>query len=113
MNPRDRVAEVTLCVLAFAWALGPYEVLPVVFVPLSAVCGVVLTALVLADVVSGARFRAPFELIWPALLAAALDCAGVSSELAPVAVVAAHLGLKVAAAVLARSDGRETPGGGS
>jgi hypothetical protein len=48
-----------------------------------------------------------------AKMAAILDCAGASSELAPVAVVAAHLGLRVAAAVLTSSEGRETPGGGS
>jgi hypothetical protein len=46
-------------------------------------------------------------------IAQILACAGASSELAPVAVVAAHLGLKVAAAVVALIERRETPGGGS
>ncbi len=48
-----------------------------------------------------------------AKIAAILGCAGASSELAPMVVVAAHLGLRVAAAVLTSSEGRETPGGGS
>jgi Phosphorylase superfamily len=46
-------------------------------------------------------------------MAAILGCTGVSSELAPVAVVAAHLGSRLAAVVLTLRDGRETPGGES
>jgi hypothetical protein len=42
-----------------------------------------------------------------------VECSGVSAELAPVVVVMAHLGLRVAAAVLLHTEGREIPGGGS
>ncbi len=42
-----------------------------------------------------------------------VGCAGVSVELAPVVIVMAHLGLRVAAAVLTCTEGREIPGGGS
>jgi hypothetical protein len=48
-----------------------------------------------------------------AKIAETVACAGASSELAPVAVVAAHLGLQVAAAVVTLAEGRETSGGGS
>ena len=48
-----------------------------------------------------------------ASVAAIAGCTGASSELAPVAVIAAHLGLQVAAAVLTRFEGREMSGGGS
>ncbi len=48
-----------------------------------------------------------------ATMAAIAGCTGASSELAPVAVIAAHLGLQVAAAVLTCFEGREMPGGGS
>ncbi len=42
-----------------------------------------------------------------------VGCVGVSVELAPVVIVMAHLGLRVAAAVLTCTEGREMPGGGS
>jgi hypothetical protein len=42
-----------------------------------------------------------------------VGCSGVSAELAPVIIVMAHLGLRVAAAVLLHTEGREIPGGGS
>jgi hypothetical protein len=42
-----------------------------------------------------------------------VGCLGVSVELVPVVIVMAHLGLRVAAAVLLHSEGREIPGGGS
>jgi len=42
-----------------------------------------------------------------------VGCSGVSVELSPVVIVMAHLGLRVAAAVLMCTEGREIPGGGS
>ncbi len=74
----DGTAQAALYLAAFAWPWAVFELLPVVFVPLSVSSAMVLAVCTPLDVLSGTRFRVPFEFIWPIVGLALVACIGQS-----------------------------------